>query len=71
MFHTIAIISTDVNQDNCRNSENCQGTNVDSTYYEDMVNRLMENNCSEGSKRKITSSTYKRTKRFKRSKRKP
>jgi len=57
-----------MNQDICGNNVNCQGINVDSPYYEDMVNRMMETKTLRGKKRKTTSSTYKRTKRFKRSK---
>jgi len=68
MFDTIAIISTEVNQDRYSNNGYCQGINVDSPYYEDMVNRMMETNNLSGRKRKTTSLTNKRTKRFKRSK---
>jgi len=68
LFNTIAIISTEVNQDSYSNDDYCQGINVDSPYYEDMVNRMMETKSLRGRKRKITSSINKRTKRFKRSK---
>jgi len=57
-----------VNQDCYTNIVNCQGINVDSPYYEDMVNRMMETKTLRGRKRKTTSSTNKRTKRFKRKK---
>ncbi|XP_060858360.1 recQ-like DNA helicase Blm isoform X2 [Metopolophium dirhodum] len=63
-----AIITTEVNQDSYSNNGYCQGINVDSPYYEDMVNRMMETKNLSGRKRKTTSSTNKRTKRFKRSK---
>lgn len=66
-FNTIAIRSTEVNQDRYSNGDS-QGMNVDSPYYEDMVNRMMETKSLRGRKRKTTSSTNKRTKRFKRSK---
>ncbi|XP_022180563.1 Bloom syndrome protein homolog isoform X1 [Myzus persicae] len=62
-----AIRSTEVNQDRYSNGDS-QGMNVDSPYYEDMVNRMMETKSLRGRKRKTTSSTNKRTKRFKRSK---
>ncbi|KAL4134912.1 hypothetical protein QTP88_006597 [Uroleucon formosanum] len=61
-----AIISTEVNQDSSSNNGYCQGINTDSPYYEDMVNKMMETKSLSGTKRKTTSSTNTRTKRFKR-----
>jgi len=68
MFNTIAVISAEANQDSYSNNRYCQGINNDSLYYEDMVNSMMETKSLSGRKRKITASTNKRTKRFKRSK---
>lgn len=55
-----------MNQDSSSNNGYCQGINTDSPYYEDMVNKMMETKSLSGTKRKTTSSTNTRTKRFKR-----
>uniref|UniRef100_A0A2H8U0B0 Bloom syndrome n=2 Tax=Melanaphis sacchari TaxID=742174 RepID=A0A2H8U0B0_9HEMI len=63
-----AIKNTEVYQESSSNNEYYQGINVDSPNYEDIVNRMMETTSTRGIKRKTTSSTNKKTKRFKRTK---
>lgn len=69
MFFVVIINTADkknIPEHNNSDENNCQEICNDS-FYDDMVNKMMDNNSLRGRKRKACSSV-KRTKRFKKSK---